>query len=104
MKPIFDTRPWATAETTATDGTQVRFTQRDDDLYATFLQAPGERRVGLRGLSGARETTVGLLGGGILEHECAADRITVTYPDRLDIWPAYALKITPRPQRLMPSE
>jgi len=94
----FGTRPWVTAEATATDGTQVRFTQNDDALYVTFLQAPGERRVGLRGLAGSPDTTVELLGGGVLEHECAADRLVVTFPDALDVWPAYALKITPTPR------
>jgi alpha-L-fucosidase len=94
----FDTRPWTTAEATATDGTQVRFTQRNDALYATFLQAPGERRVGLRGLLGFPDSTVQLLGGGTLEHECTGDRINITFPDALDVWPAYALKIAPKPQ------
>jgi alpha-L-fucosidase len=94
----FDTRPWTTAEATATDGTQVRFTQTDDALYATLLQAPGERRIGLRGLSGSSDTTVRLLGGGTLEHECTPDRITVAFPDALGVWPAYALKITPQPR------
>ncbi|EUA00457.1 putative alpha-L-fucosidase [Mycobacterium kansasii 824] len=93
----FDTRPWTTPQATATDGTPLRFTQTDDALYVTFLQAPGERRVGLRGLLGTSETTVQLLGGGTLRHECAGDRINVTFPDALDVWPAYALKIAPTP-------
>jgi alpha-L-fucosidase len=93
----FGTRPWTNAEATATDGTPVRFTQKDDALYATFLQAPGERRVGLRGLSGTSDTTVQLLGGGTLEHESNEGRINITFPDALDVWPAYALKITPKP-------
>ncbi len=94
----FDTRPWTTAEATATDGTPLRFTQTDDAVYVTFLQAPGERRVGLRGLLGTSDTTVELLGGGTLEHESTDDRINVTFPDALDVWPAYALRITPQPQ------
>ncbi len=68
------------------------------DVTATFLQAPGERRVGLRGLVGGSDTTVRLLGGGTLELQCTDDRINVTFPDALDVWPAYALKITPKPQ------
>ena len=95
---FFDTRPWTTAEATATDGTHVRFTQTDHAVYVTFLQAPGERRVGLRGLLGTSDTTVELLGGGILEHESTDDRVNVTFPDALNVWPAYALKITPKPQ------
>ena len=96
----FDTRPWRIAEATATDGTPLRCTHKDDTVYVTFLNAPGERRVGLRGVLVApdtADTTVELLGGGTLEHECADDRIYVTFPDQLDIWPAYALKITPKP-------
>jgi len=98
----FDTRPFkrgeSTAEATATDGTPLRFTQTDDAVYVTFLQAPGERRVALRGLLGTSETTVELLGGGTLENESSDDRISVTFPDALDVWPAYALRITPKPQ------
>ncbi len=78
----------------------MRFTQNDDALYATFLRAPGERRVGLRGLVGGSDTTVRLLGGGTLAHGCTDDRINVTFPDALDVWPAYALKITPKPRLL----
>ncbi len=96
----FATRPWTTAEASATDGTDVRFTQNDDALYATFMRAPGERRVGLRGLVGGSDTTVRLLGRGTLEHGCTDDRINVTFPDALDVWPAYALKITPKPRLL----
>lgn len=96
----FDTRPWRIAEATATDGTSLRFTQRDDALYVTLLQAPGERRVGLCGLVATPDTRIELLGGGQLAHECTDDRIEVTFPDALDVWPAYALKITPTPQLL----
>lgn len=94
----FGTRPWVRAETTATDGTQVRFTQSDDAVYATLLQAPGERRIGIPGVSGGPDTKVELLGGGVLEHKHTDDRIVVTVPDALDVWPAYALKITPKPR------
>ena len=64
----------------------------------TFLGAPGECRVGLRGLLGTSDTTVELLGGGVLEHESSDDRFNITFPEALDVSPAYALKITPKPQ------
>ncbi len=63
------------------------------------LQAPAQRRVGLPGLRGGPQTTVELLGAGSVEHETTAGRITITFPDALDVWPAYALKITPTPRR-----
>jgi alpha-L-fucosidase len=94
----FGTRPWTVAEASATDGTPLRFTQTDGALYTTFLRAPGERRVGLRGVVGTPDTTVELLGGGTLDNECDHDRINVTFPDALDVWPAYAIKITPKPR------
>ena len=34
---IFDTRPWTRAEGASADGIPVRFTARDDTLFATLL-------------------------------------------------------------------
>jgi alpha-L-fucosidase len=39
---IYRTRPWKTHGTRTEAGTEVRFTQRGDDVYALVLGAPGE--------------------------------------------------------------
>ncbi|WP_410811665.1 alpha-L-fucosidase [Micromonospora sp. 067-2] len=58
---IYDTRPWHTAEAVTGDGVPVRFTQRDDTLYAIVLGTPG-RHLTIPGLElgpGARARILG---------------------------------------------
>ncbi|MCB0901326.1 MAG: alpha-L-fucosidase [Actinobacteria bacterium] len=47
---IYGTRPWTVAATTTTEGTDVRFTQRDGRVYAILLDQPGVRRFAFRGV------------------------------------------------------
>ena len=88
------TRPWALAATATTEGTQVRFTQRDDVVYALLLDLPGERTFGLRGvdLSGVREPV--LLGlDERLEVTTETGDVRITLPERVPVQPAYAIRL-----------
>ena len=98
---IFETRPWLSAEGRCGDGTQVRFTQREDALYAILLATPATRHVLLEGLLAADGTEVRLLGRpDPLTCSQAAGGLQVTLPGGLADAAAHALKVTPKPRQL----
>jgi alpha-L-fucosidase len=98
---IFETRPWLSAEGRCGDGTRVRFTQREDALYAILLATPATRDVLLEDLLAADGTEVRLLGQpDPLIHRQAAGGLQVTLPAGLTDAAAHALKVTPRPRQL----
>jgi alpha-L-fucosidase len=91
------TRPWTMAATETTEGTQVRFTQRDGVVYAILLDLPGQRTFGLRGvdLSGVRQAVlVGLDARLDVSTESGDARITL--PERVPVQPAYAIRLGPK--------
>jgi len=94
---IFATRPWHTAEAETADGTPVRFTQRDNVLYAILLEAPTSAEAQFPSLIFKTGTTIQLLGE---ERPLSVDIATSTahLPGKLSGSPAYALKITPMPE------
>ena len=47
---IYASRPWTVAAARTTEGTEVRFTQREGHVYAILLEQPGVREFGLRGV------------------------------------------------------
>ena len=95
---IFDTRPWRRAEGRTATGIGVRFTQKDDTLYATLLASPTVSTVLLRDLQAADQTTIRLLGHTAplswYQHELG---IVVELPAVNQESPAHALTITPQP-------
>jgi alpha-L-fucosidase len=95
---IFGTRPWQTAESTTDSGLGVRFTRRDNALYAVLLGAPGAEWVRVRGLRAVEGTTVSLLGREeALEWAQDGESLAVRLPGGVPASPAYSLKIEPLP-------
>jgi alpha-L-fucosidase len=94
---IFATRPWHTAEGETSDRIPVRFTQRDNVLYAILLEAPPNTDVRFPSLKFKTRTTIQLLGE---ERPLSMDIATSTahLPETLSSSPAYTLKITPLPE------
>jgi len=60
---IFNTRPWERAEGRTTDGTEVRFTQNRETLYATLLSQPEKNEVSIKEISIDPGSEIELLGG-----------------------------------------
>jgi alpha-L-fucosidase len=94
---IYGTRPWKTAEGRTVDGIPIRFTQRDDVLYAILLGTPPERVVGIEDLTAEPGTAIRLLGqdtAAAWEHQNG--NLMVTLPDVSLDAPAHTLRIAPR--------
>jgi alpha-L-fucosidase len=91
---VFATRPWHSPATTTTEGTDVRFTRRDDTTYALLCDLPGSRTFGLRGVTPGPGAEAVLLGDDL--HLGASDRdgmLELTLPDRVPVQAAYAVRL-----------
>ncbi|MDP9378601.1 MAG: alpha-L-fucosidase [Chloroflexota bacterium] len=98
---IYGTRPWVRAEDVTGDGIRVRYTRKDDALYAILLGTPPQRQLAIKGLGASPDLTISLLGAeGKLDWSQDGDRLTVTLPSRLMESPAHALRLTPIPAPL----
>ena len=94
---IYGSRPWETAATLTSDGTEVRFTSTPEAVYALLLGSPGSRRISLREVDATGVDDVTLLGLDEPLDWCVDDgRLTITLPDRLPVAAAHALRITGR--------
>lgn len=91
---LFGTRPWTRADGLTTQGDQVRFTQRNGEVFALLLDSPGERDVGLLGVSAEDDTEVRVLGvSEPITSQVVDGVLHVTLPERLPISPAHALTL-----------
>ncbi|MEM9513274.1 MAG: alpha-L-fucosidase [Actinomycetota bacterium] len=96
---VFGTRPWTIAESKTHDGTQVRFTQRDEQLYATLLETPASRRIEFPGLDAHGVESVDVLGlDETPEWGATGGRVHIELPERLPVSPALVVRLRPTPQ------
>jgi alpha-L-fucosidase len=95
---IRGTRPWKQAEGATADGTPVRYTTANGNLYAILMDTPPSQEVVLTDLPAPADVSVTCLASGEAAGTDASDdrlRITVASP-----WPqapAHALRISPAP-------
>jgi alpha-L-fucosidase len=93
---IFDTRPWSRTEGQTGDGLPIRFTQKDDALYAIVLGKPQTDHVAIPALSMPDTARVYVLGyNAPFAWQRRGDTLTLTLPRTLPDTPAVALKIVP---------
>ena len=93
---IYATRPWTRAEGTTDGGIEVRFTRKDDALYAILLGRPLQRTVTIADCdipAGARITLLPQMGELAWSQQGRA--LAVTMPEALPDSPAYTLRIAP---------
>jgi alpha-L-fucosidase len=96
---VFGTRPWKRAEGRTSGGLDVRFTQQGEALYAVLLARPKQPQVTVESLRVGEGASVHLLGHAepLAWHQ-QGEYLALTLPDDLPEAPAYALRITPRPE------
>lgn len=88
---IYGTAPWRTAEALTTEGTEVRFTQRDGALNAILLDLP-TREFAIRGIDSTALTGVRMLGmDQPIEWRVDAGILHLRLPDRVPASPAHVL-------------
>ena len=95
---IFGTRPWSRAEGRTDAGVPVRFTHRDDTLYATMLGEPTTSDLVIEGLRPAGPLRVRLLGWpDPLDHAVRDEGLSVGLPRGHVNGPAPVVAISPVP-------
>lgn len=79
---IFDTRPWKRASQTLADGTPVRFTQKQDTLYAFLLQPTHQKQLVITGCKPRKDTQVKWVGApsGKLSFKPLTEGISIELP------------------------
>jgi alpha-L-fucosidase len=92
---IFGTRPWHAPVGETAEGLPVRYTTKDDDLYAIVLGTPPSNLVTLPGMTAK---TVELLGHGApIESRATPNGLEVLLPGRPPTGPAITLRVSPAP-------
>ncbi len=90
---VYRSRPWAIAEAVTTEGTGVRFTQRDGSVYAILLDLP-QREFGIRGVDAAALSGVRILGlDETVDWRVTDDMLTVRLPERMPVSPSHVLAL-----------
>jgi alpha-L-fucosidase len=91
---IHGSRPWVTPVTETTEGTPVRFVEKNGEVYAVLLGLPGARTFGLRGVDGRSVDAAHIVGSrakvGIGERD---GMVEITLPERVPVEPAYSLRL-----------
>lgn len=92
---IYDTVPWRRATGKTTEGDDLRFTRRGNDLYATILGTPKAQTATIEGVAARTGTQVVMLGDGKpLDTKTSGGNLRVKLPKHLPGSYAYALKMT----------
>jgi alpha-L-fucosidase len=96
---IYETHPWTMAEAKTDDGTPVRFTVKEDCLYAILLGGPSQHEIRIPSLHFAPGTTIQLLGhsNNLMIAYCDGQTV-IQLPELPQNSPALALKIHPLPE------
>ena len=90
---LYGTRPWHTAAAQTTQGTEVRFTEKDREVFALLLDLPGARSFGVRDVDLAWVRSVRLLGVGPVESRVIDGMLKVTLPETVPVQAAYTLSL-----------
>ena len=95
---IFGTRPWIRAEGITTEGISVRFTQKEETLYAFLLDSPTQSSVTIESLKVAENATISWLGHNEeITWVQKESNLMISLPKTLERSPAYAISINPKP-------
>ncbi|HZH66632.1 MAG TPA: alpha-L-fucosidase [Flavisolibacter sp.] len=95
---IYDTKPWVRPGAFTADSVAVRFTQKDNSLYAVLLDMPKTPEVKLTAVTIEKTSIIRLLGyDKNLAWKQEGKELIIQYPPGLPLKHAYTLKITPGP-------
>ncbi len=92
---IYGTRPWKIPGTQTSEGTEVRFTEREDIVYALLTDLPGRRTFTLRDVDGSGVEGVRLVGSRAeVDWSLHGTELELTLPDRLPVSAAHVLAVS----------
>ncbi|MEM2163806.1 MAG: alpha-L-fucosidase [Candidatus Bathyarchaeia archaeon] len=97
---IYGSRPWYSAEGVAREGIALRFTQKEEALYAILLGRPERKEITIKNLRPPKDAEIQPLGSdeGVDWRESPSGNLLVRFPAALKESPAYVIKISPKPE------
>ncbi len=91
---LFDTTPWIRAEATATDGTPIRFTMKNQSIYIFLLTAPKSPSITIKNMQISSGAKISMIDPPqSLSWNQQGNQLSVSIPSDLPKRPAYALRI-----------
>ena len=94
---IYGTRPWSRAEDKTVEGLEVRYTQKNEFLYAILLGKPQNPEVIIKYLKLCPYADVDMLGfKDKLQWEQIEKDVKINLPLNLKDSPAYCFRINPK--------
>ncbi|TFH28780.1 MAG: alpha-L-fucosidase [Promethearchaeota archaeon] len=91
---IYGTKPWERAEGKAKEGVGIRFTQKENSIYAILLGTSQEKELGIRSLAIPPNAKLSWLGASRNLTWAKLDNdIIITVPDNLPVSEAHVIKI-----------
>ena len=98
---IYGTRPWVASDGKTADGVDIRYTRKEDGLYAILMDTPRERTLAIPGLAAAPNASIHLLDGNVaLAWRQHGGQLVISLPPELSGAPVHALRITPQPRMI----
>lgn len=95
---IYGTRPWIRAAGKTTDGMEIRFTKKDENLFVIFLGVPRPGKVTIESLKVKEGTKICLLGSNTpLDYKQEGENLTVILPEHEESI-TLILKMNPTPE------
>ncbi len=93
---IYSTHPWNIASSKLKDGTEVRFTQKNNDLYIFLLNKTKEKSIIIPSCKTDRSSKAILFGkkAELLDYKTVTDSIEITLPEDIDFKFARMIKLT----------
>jgi len=95
---IYATRPWIRAESKTLDDMEIRYTQKENVLYAILLGKPKTSTITIKSLNLENNTKIQILDNNKdLNWKNNTENLEIEIPGKLMLAPAYAFKIKPKP-------
>jgi len=95
---IYGTRPWIKAVGKTTDGMEIRFTKKDENLFVIFLGVPKSGKVTIKSLKVKEGTRIYFLGSNTpLDYKQEGENLAVILPEHEESI-TLILKINPLPE------
>ena len=93
---IYGTRPWKMSSAKLADGTEIRFTQKNEDLYVFLLSAPNGKSITIPTCKISNSAKVLLFGEKVesLSFSATGDGIEIKLPKNMDFKFAQMIKVT----------
>jgi alpha-L-fucosidase len=102
---IYDTRPWITAEGITIDDIPIRYTSKNEKLFAMVLENPQGDIISIKNINPSENTEIRLLGyDDKLEWERSGEDLMIYLPKNLEKSPVHVLSISPIPELIISDE